>query len=223
VARVKSARRTRPYILVLTALLLMVLGNVILAVRSDSSAKPALNPMRFVEQQGASLMVTSVSVKYTSVFRPYAASYLWHELITGAFVRRGAYNYAWGQMFDADVSHFLNPSAYEWGYGMGGAYIGEAYIVGGIPAVVLVSIVIGLGLRFMHMHSRSSFGLFIVTLILPGVLLMPRGPLFGWLSLLVRNLVSIAVLMIGWWAYRYFCSIQGSASGRPERPRPEGA
>jgi hypothetical protein len=45
--------------------------------------------------------------------------------------------------------------------------------------------------------------LFVVAMMLPEVLLMPRGQLLDWLSVLLRSAISIAILALGWVVYRF--------------------
>jgi len=50
--------------------------------------------------------------------------------------------------------------------------------------------------------------LFIVAMVLLDVLLMPRGNLLEWLSALLRNAMSILLLVLGWALYRLLTSIR---------------
>lgn len=212
-ARIRSQGRVRLIRVAALFLALIFLANLVSVMRTSSNSliSELPGPMFFVEQQGASLEVTTVCVVERKLFSPYRLSYLLHEL-SSAYVAGGAYNYVRGNMFDADVSNFLNASAYRWGFGVGGTYIGEAYILGGFVGVILVSILIGLGLRLLYSASRTGIGLFIVVMMLPEILLMPRGDLLGWLSVLSRTVLSVILLAIGWFFYRLLADVLRIAS-----------
>lgn len=224
VARIKSRKRARILVVGGTVLALMLVADVIQALRVDSDeiSSYAFAPVVFVASQGISLNVTEVAVMYRDYFGPHAASYLYHDLLA-AFEVADASNFSFGNRFDADVAVFLNPSFYATGHGSGGAYVGEAYVVGGVLGVVGISLLIGGGLHLMHSYSRSALGLFLVAMLLPEVLWMPRGSLLGWASVAIRNSISVLLLVVGWWVYRLFCSIrrgsewEGSPTGGLKR------
>src|SRR5450759_4914930 len=162
--------------------------------------------MEFVTLQGNSLDVTEVAVKYRKVFAPYAASYLWHEL-QNAFVASDVRNYFRGRALSSDVSVFLNAPLFAQGYGSGSSYLAEAYVIGGLAGVVLISLVIGGLLHFLYRLSRHPLSLFIVAMILPDVFTMPRQQLLDWVSVLLRSAVSVLVLLAGWQLYHLLFSL----------------
>lgn len=215
-ARMKSRRPVRMLRLAVILGILILVANLIAMARlnANPSAGNLPGPLAFVQQQGASLQVTEVCVVNRNLFAPYWASYLFHEL-QSAFVAGGAYNYVPGNMFDADVSNLLNAEAYRWGYGVGGSYVGEAYIIGGLLGVILISILIGYGLRLLYRASGSVMGLFIVTMIFPEIILMPRGDLLGWISVLARTMLSLVVLWAGWCIYRLAEDVVHTLSSTP--------
>jgi len=203
VARVKSRRRTRILTLALLVLVLVLAADVLQSLRDDSESisSYAFAPMEFLKLQGSSLAVTEVAVKYRRVFAPYAASYLLNEL-QNAFVANDTSNYFRGKALAFDVPVLLNPEAFSLGRGTGGSYIGEAYVIGGTGGVVLISLLMGGGLRLLHYFSRKPLSLFVVAMILPDIFIMPRGELLDWLSVLLRNAISLVLLAAGWGLYR---------------------
>ena len=74
--------------------------------------------------------------------------------------------------------------------------------------MVVLSLLLGVGLRLLHALSRTSIGLFLVALTLPDVILMPRGQLLDWLSVLLKNAVSLLLLWLGWKLYRLLTYIR---------------
>ena len=224
VARMKSSGRPRTFRLALLVVILMLAANLINIARSGYDAKDfsEIGPATFVMQQGVSLGATEVAVKYRQVFHPHVVSYLFHDLLA-AFRVADASNFVLGKRFDADLAVFLSPQFYDAGYGPGGAYVAEAYVVGGLCGVVVTSLLIGGGLHLLHTWSRSELGLFVVAMVLPEVVWMPRGSLLGWASVAVRNAISILLLIVGWWLYQFLCSLNqrsrgaGDHAGEPKR------
>ena len=209
VARVKSTRKVRIVRLVALVLLLLLVGDAISRFRQEEEIPPAFSPVNVLAGQGASLNVTEVMVKYRPLFTPYVGSYLLREL-QNAFVANDVRSYYRGRAFAFDVTVFLNPAMFAIGYGTGSSYVGEAYVIGGIVGVICISLVIGMGLHICHRCSRSATSLFLVAMILPEVLMMPRNGLLDWFSVLVRSGISILLLAMGWLFYDFFLSAYSS-------------
>ncbi len=203
VAGIKSRKKSRLVTMVALAVALVFASEAVQGLREDpdSVAFYALDPMMFVTLQGNSLDVTEVAVKYRSVFSPYTASYLWNELQNG-FVPLDYQHYFRGRELSLDVSGLLNSAAFAQGYGTAGSYLGEAYVMGGLVGVVMVSLLIGAGLQYLYHLSRNALSLFLVVMLLPDVMGMPRGDLLDWLSVLLRTALFLAVLGLGWLFYR---------------------
>jgi len=110
-----------------------------------------------------------------------------------------------------DVPVLLNVNAFNLGAGTGGSYVAEAYAIGGIIGVVVISLLVGSGLHLLHVLSRSDFGLLLVAMTLPDVLLMPRGELLDWLSALLKNGIFIFIIWFGWIFYDFITPITPAA------------
>ena len=201
-AKVKSNQPARWTAVALLGMGLVVMASLIGFLRADSSESFALaGTSRFLEEQGASLDVTSVAIAYRRHFAPHISSYLIGELEL-AFVPPDQTRYLPGQRFADDISMFLNPSAYQLGFGTGSSYLAEAYVMGGLTGVVTISGLLGIFLHRMHLYSRSPLGLFLVTMLLPDVLWMARGGLLDCVSVAARIALSLLLLWMGWWLYR---------------------
>ena len=174
--------------------------------------------LRLISSQGVSLNVTEVVSQYRDRFSPYYISYLWTEL-QNAFVPTDTTNYRRGKSLAIDVSVLLSPEAYSWGYGTAGSYIPEAYAAGGISAVVLISVVLGLGLHAFYRFSGSPLLLFLFAMSLPDILLMPKGQLLDWASILLKNTISLALLWVGWQTVQ----LAGFGEARPRPRRNQGS
>ena len=203
VARIKSTRRVKIAPLVLAIVLLLVAADLFQNLRDDpgSISKYTFLPAQFLLLNSNGLDVTATAVKYRHNLAPFALSYLWYEL-GDAFVAADQRDYFPGKRLSFDVTVLLNRTAFASGYGTAGSYVGEAYVIGGIAGVTIASLLIGLGLRVMYKLSSRPFSLFIVAMVLPDVLSMPRGQLLDWLSVLFRSAISIALLAVGWELYR---------------------
>jgi hypothetical protein len=212
VARIKSTQSARIWRLVVLAAALVVVANLVGLARfgEDVEGRSAIDPVAFVATQGTSLAVTEVAVVHRSLFQPYVVSYLLHELQV-QLVSSDVSNYFRGRQFGFDVSVFLNPYMFEQGFATSGAYVAEAYVVGGIFGVIMISLLVGAGLRFLHACSRNATMLVLVALVLPEVLLMPRGFLLGWGSALIRSVLLLLPLALGWSLFHFVIPLKASS------------
>jgi len=208
-SKVKSGKRAHLYALVLLAAGLVLAGALIGSLRIENGQSNAFaGPAQFIADQGMSLNVTEVAVAYRRRFAPHMVSYLASEL-QSAFVASDQTNYVAGKRFSDDVAMFLNPVTYQLGFGSGSAYLAEAYVVGGLWGVALISGLLGALLHGMHVYARNPLGLFLVAMILPDVLWMARGGLLDWVSAAVRVGISVLLLLLGWCLYRALARIGG--------------
>ncbi len=217
VTRIKSPQRSRIWRLALLAAMLVVVANLIGLARfgEEVEGRSVVDPVGFIATQGVSLAVTEVAVAHRSLFEPYVLSYLLHELQI-EFVSADVSNYFRGRQFGFDVSVFLNPYLFEQGFATSGAYVGEAYVIGGLLGVMVISLLIGGGLRLMHTASGSAMLLVLVALVFPQVLLLPRGFLLGWGSTLIRAFILLVPIAVGWGLYQFVTSAFTAPLLKPE-------
>jgi len=220
-AKVKSGRRAPLYSVALIGAGLVFAGSLIGSFRASSEESSVLDgASQFVAGQGVSLNVTEVAVAYRRRFAPHIVSNLADEL-QSAFFPTDHTKYIAGKNFDADLSMFLNPTAYQMGSGSGSSYLAEAYLVGGLGGVVIISGLLGAFFRGMHGCAQNPFGLFLVAMILPDMLLMPRGGLLDWVSASLRVGISVVLLLAGWYFYRAIARITDillGSNGVPSHP-----
>jgi hypothetical protein len=203
VAAIKSTMRSRLLAIAALAFMLVVIGDVVQVLRGDTETTLSdytFAPVEFVKLQGNSLEVTWAAIRYRHELAPHALSYLWNDL-QDAFVPRDVQDYAVGRKFAYDVSVLMNPVAFGRGRGTAGSYIGHLYLIGGLAGVAVGSLLLGCGLHSMHSLSRNPLSLFMVAAVMPDVLLMPRGQLLDWASVLLKTAISVAILWLGWQAY----------------------
>lgn len=199
---IKSGKKTKTAAVLILVFALFIVAGVFQSLREDSDSVTAyaIDPLKFVTLSGNSLDVTEVVVKYRGLFTPYAATYLWNELTFG-FTPHDLKHYFRGRELGHDVSVLLDATAFETGLGTAGSYIAEEYMIGGIAAVALISLLLGYLLHLLYRLSQNVFSLFMVVILLPDILSMPRGDLLDWLSVLARTSLFLLVLAIGWKLY----------------------
>jgi len=205
VARIKSTKPSRVLRLVAFALLLLMVAEAVNKLRGGEEVITPFSPVRVLATQRDSFNVTEILVKYRKIFSPYALSYPLREL-RDAFVPNDASNYYRGRSLDFDVSVFLNPALVAQGFGTGSSFVGEEYVIGGLAGVIIISVLVGFGLRLAHRVSRNAATLFVVALVLPEILSMPRNGLLNWASVLMRSAISIVLLGAGWQLYSFLTS-----------------
>jgi oligosaccharide repeat unit polymerase len=202
VAKVKSGRRARLGSAALLAVGLVLAGSGVGWLRAGNTEISTLaGPAQIIAGQGGSLNITEVAVAYRSRFAPHIMANLADEL-RSAFSPTDHTAYVAGKNFDADVSMFLNPISYPLGSGSGSSYLAEAYLLGGLAGVVMVSTLLGALFHAIQTHVRNPLVLFLIALILPDILLMPRGGLLDWVSASLRVALSVLLLAGGWYFYR---------------------
>jgi hypothetical protein len=209
VAKVKSGRRAHLYSAALLAAALVLAGSWVGWLRTGNTETSALaGPAQLIAGQGGSLNITEVAVAYRSRFAPHIVANLADEL-RSAFSPTDHRAYVAGRNFDADVSMFLNPISYPLGSGSGSSYLAEAYLLGGLTGVVSISVLLGALFRAIQAHAGNPFVLFLIAMILPDILLMPRGGLLDWVSASLRVAISVLLLSGGWYCYRAVARIGG--------------
>ena len=203
VAGIKSGKKSRMVRVAAFGILLLIGADIFQTLREEPEglSQYTFAPVELIKMQGNSLEVVEIVVAYTKTFSPFAASYLWNEL-QDAFVPRDAADYARGRRLSYDTTVFLSPAAFSEGQGTAGSYVAEAYLLGGLAGVTIVSLMIGGGLHLLYRLSGSATRLFIVAMLLPDVVAMPRSGLLDWVSVLLRCALYIGVLMVGWQLYR---------------------
>jgi hypothetical protein len=211
VAGIKSGKKSRMIRVVLFGIVMLLGADIFQALRADSDALSSYTfaPIDFVKMQGNSFELVEIVVDSKKIFSPFAGSYLWNEL-QDAFVARDAADYARGRRLSYDATVFLSPVAFSQGQGTAGSYIAEAYLLGGLVGVIIISLLVGGGLQLLHRFSANAALLFIVAMVLPDVIAMPRSVLLDWVSVLLRSALYVSVLAIGWYFYRVVIWLKGA-------------
>ena len=165
----------------------------------ENRATVLFSPVEFISGQGVSLGVTETAVEFRRVFQPHGMDYLFYSLET-SYKPSGTFQQ--GQIFDNDVSVFLNLSAFLNGFAAGGSYLAESYIVGGILFTAICSIVIGCGLRVLHNASGYASGAVALAMLMPGMIYLPRTGLFEPIASGIKNLIAAYLIYACLWMLR---------------------
>ncbi len=212
-ARIKSSKRTRILVPVLLAAILICVAVVVGATRQSAAGDVQnylLGPLEFIAQQGISLNVTELAIKYKDLFRPHIAWYLFHDLWL-VFVPSDISGYVRGRDLSPDMVVFLNPSLARMGFGTGGSYLAQMYLLGGLGGVVVLSLLLGYGLNLIYGCARNAWSLIVAALILPDFILMSRGSIIMWSGTLIRGAILFCPLLAGWWLFSLLSSIRGAS------------
>jgi hypothetical protein len=194
----KKGARFRLLPLVASVAVLSLLAVLTAGFRENKEAE-TLSPIAFIAGQGTSLGVTEVAVEYRDLFRQHAASYLLNSIETAY---KSSFEFGDGQLFDNDLSIFLNRFAFHLGFATGSAYLAEAYLVGGTVFVILVSIGIGIALRILHIASVHTSGNVMLVVFMPGLIYLPRTGLMDPLAAGIRSIIAILAVCVCLWIIR---------------------
>ncbi|MGA9566601.1 MAG: O-antigen polysaccharide polymerase Wzy [Candidatus Korobacteraceae bacterium] len=220
IARIKTTRRTRIVLTLLFAISLLLLADAIRRNREEiTESESPLTVAELLNLQGISIDVLSAVVAYRPYFAPYAWNYPLSDLKV-AFLAVDTAHYQRGVNLSFDVPVLLNTALFNLGSGTAGSYIAESYALGELTGVVIFSVLVGFGLHALRALSRSALGLAMVAMMLPDIVRMPRGGLLDWVSVLVRNGLSVLLIFVGWRCYTVLTGIrtqnvrQASSPGR---------
>ncbi len=184
----KTGKRFR--LVALTAVVLIgSFAAVAISGFREMRSTAVTGPAAFIAGQGISMGVTQIAVQYRPLFEPHAKTYLANELLQAFYPGS---HFGQGELFDNDISVFLNVDAFRAGFGTGSSYLAEAWIAGGLTAVILVSILLGFALRFLHRIGASFLGAVAIAILLPSLIYLPRAQI---LSPIANGLKSTLIFL----------------------------
>jgi hypothetical protein len=171
IRNVKSGKRFRLGTLAVSAIVVSFAAVAISGFR-EMRTTALVGPAGFIAGQGVSMGVTEIAIEDRPLFRPHVAAYFKNEVLQAYYPLS---HFEQGQFFDNDLSIFLNAAAFRAGFGTGSSYLAEAWIAGGLPGVLCISVLIGLVLRWLHNVSRHWIGAVALAILLPTVVYLPRS------------------------------------------------
>lgn len=221
----RTGRRFRLAQIALVAAVVSVSALLIAGFR-ENRATDLTSPLSVVVAQGVSMNVTEAAVAYHHLFARFGWSYLWNGFLNGITpIAQGP-----GRLWTWDLTVALNQTAFEHGFGTASAYLAELYLFAGLPAVVLGSILIGYGLRWMHRASARLSGALVMVFMLPSVIYLPRLELLAPFAALLKamaDLVVVAAFVVCYQAAGYLMRLALTSRRRPGmisgNDRPEAA
>lgn len=149
-----------------------------------------VSPLGVVVAQGVSMNVTEAAVVFHREFARFGWSYLWNGFLNGITpVAQGP-----GKLWTWDLTVALNRAAFERGFGTASAYLAELYLFAGLPAVMLGSLGIGYGLRWLQRASARLSGALVMVFILPSVIYLPRLELLAPFGALLKAAVGLVIV-----------------------------
>ncbi len=182
--------------LVVLAFALMLVAEATAIFRENKEAGLDLlaAPKILLSTQGVSINVLESVVAYRPQFEAHSLSYLKNGLLLG-FKQPDVRNEHWGEIFEDDLSYFLNPSAFSLGFGTGGAYLAEGYVAGGTAGIILESLLISVLLTICTKYMRGN-SLPFAWSIAVALLYLPREDLSIAFSGEVRSCFSLACVCV---------------------------
>jgi hypothetical protein len=187
--------------LVLIAIIIITLSQLVLMFRGGASL---LLLQSFLHQQGVSVQVLgyvvdrNISERYvfksTDVFRPVVQRVdRFTYKITGETYslnpveRMNKYN-----NYSMVIANDVDSNKFQLGFGIGGSYLAELYLIWGLWGIVIMNFILGFFLaRFEYIACRSRLSLAISVLILPSIIYLPRGYLLNFLNNSFSHLILI--------------------------------
>jgi hypothetical protein len=193
----RTGRRFRLIPLTILAAVVSVAAVLIAGLRENQSVA-MLSPLGFLVTQGVSMNVTEAAVQYHHLFSRFGWDYLWNGLLNGVTpIAAGP-----GKLWTSDLTVFLNPVAFEHGFGTASAYLAELYLFAGLPAVVVGSLGIGYCLNLLHRASARLAGALLMAFVLPSVIYLPRLELLNPVAIAIKSLISLGVVVVFVIGYR---------------------
>ncbi|WP_321474144.1 O-antigen polysaccharide polymerase Wzy [uncultured Paludibaculum sp.] len=175
--------------LVLMALAFGTIAQLVAGFREMSEAPQtaAASPAAFLWAQGVSFQVTVLAVGFRHLFEPHGLQYILNQ-IPLAFIPQDRFGE--GRLFGIDLSNFLNAEAMRLGFGTGSAYLAEAFLAGGIPGVVVASVLIGVLLSRLHLALRGLWCAFAMVA-MTNLIYMPRSGLVEPFAATLKNWLAL--------------------------------
>jgi oligosaccharide repeat unit polymerase len=152
------------------------------------------NPiLEFFRQQGVSFYVTAMAIEFKDEFAKNILNYLMWEPISAIFPNALSMP---KRAFATDLMIKINYKGYLMGYGTGSSYLAEAYLLGGLFAVCLISFFIGyiLSKLFKHFNYANIYIKIVILTVIQYAIFLPRDLLLMPLSQAIK--VSVYLLSL---------------------------
>lgn len=194
------------------------MAAVLIAGFRENHSVALLSPLGFLVTQGVSMNVTEAAVQYHHLFSRFGWSYLWNGLLNGVTpIAQGP-----GKLWTSDLTVFLNPVAFEHGFGTASTYLAELYLFAGLPAVIFGSLGIGYCLNLLHRMSARLWGALLLAFVLPSVIYLPRLELLNPVAVAIKSMISLGVVVVFVIGYRTIVGFLGLGAMGAATPSGDG-
>lgn len=152
------------------------------------------NPiLLFFEQQGVSFYVTAMAIEFYNDFAANILHYLMWEPVSAIFSTALSLP---GRAFATDLMIKINYQGYLMGYGTGSSYLAEAYLLGGITGVCIISFFIGfiLSKTFSYFSRANIYMKILIFTIIQYIIYLPRDLLLMPLAQAIK--VGVYLLLL---------------------------
>lgn len=208
--KLKRGTRFRPQALLALAVVLMLVAEATAIFRENKSESldASQSVQILLKTQGVSIDVLESVVAYRALFSRFVPSYLSHASAL-AFKGTDPLDGSSGLNFEDDLSYFLNPSGFILGFGTGGSFVAEGYLLGGLPGVAFESLIASALLAFCA-YSLRGLALPFAWTLTTAIWYLPRQGLPVALSGTVKSCISLGLILIAacsfralnvWWRY----------------------
>jgi hypothetical protein len=187
--KLKTGRRFSLLPLLLTAVVVSLMAVAVAAFRENLTLQ-FLSPLGFLAQQGVSLNVTEGAVAYHHLFSRYGAAYVFWGFVNVLRPLSGSTHRLW----TTDLTTFLNPEEARLGFGTATSYLAELYLLGGLTATIMGSVIVGWCFNVLHRISAKATGAVAMAIVLPKMIYLPRLELLAPLGYLIRGAASAVVV-----------------------------
>ena len=178
----KTGKKFNLIPLLSTAAVISLLAVLIVGFR-ENVAVNVLGPVGFISGQGISMNVTELAVENRQLFEKNAGRYFIGD-VKSMFVPNS-------DNFESDLSLYLSPDSFRAGYATGSSYLAEAYLIGGVFGVAIVSLLVGMMMSWIHARSDSWIGAGLMMASLGSIIYMPRAGLIYPLSGTLKSLLAM--------------------------------
>lgn len=187
----RTGRRFRLIPLTIIAVIVSF-GAIVIAGFRENRSVALFSPLGFLVTQGVSMNVTEAAVQYHHLFSRFGWNYLWNGMLNGVTpIAQGT-----GKLWTSDLTVFLNPVAFEHGFGTASTYLAELYLFAGLPAVIVGSLAIGYCLNLLHRASARMGGALLLAFVLPSVIYLPRLELLNPVAVAIKSLISLGMVAV---------------------------
>lgn len=159
--------------------------------------------IEFIEQQGYSLNVLSLSIEKSDDLG-FTPGYVLHPVFFGDFGKLIEHKFENIRLYGVitnslghKLSYLVNKYIFMDGGGLGGNYIAELYLITGASSVIIGNLLIGMGLAFIKSRMLNNrIILYFSLYMLPYIYFMSRSYTLGFMEIVLRPIIFILFIYL---------------------------